>query len=334
MTAPLVSVVMPVYNGEKYLRDAVESVFAQTYSPIELVAVDDGSSDNSAALLASYGERIVVVRQTNSGVAAARNAGIQAAHGEFIAFLDQDDWWHPEKVRRQVECFLTDPRLGLVHTVTIHFDDTQGAILGGSSPGTAALVGDCLEQLLLGNGIYNSSVMVRRHVFTVVGLLDTTMAGNTVQDYELWLRIAQRFPFGYVSEPMTVWRLHPGQGYWRRQRMLRDELHLLERYTHDAVVDPLRSRLAQLLEDLGQAHLEARESGPARRYFARALRLRPSRRRAAFYALSLLPGSCAEGLCRLRAWVRRLAGHRPPAHMPVWAGGSAQPVAERQVASP
>jgi glycosyltransferase involved in cell wall biosynthesis len=310
---------MPVYNGEKYLRRSVESVFAQTYRPIELVAVDDGSTDGSAELLASYGDRLVLVRQENAGVSRARNAGIRSARGELVAFLDQDDWWLPEKVQRQVDCFGADSRLGLVHTATVHFDEARSAFVGGSPPEAAALAGACYERLLLRNAIYNSSVMVRQCVFTTVGGMDTTIPGNSVQDYELWLRIARQFPFGFVAEPLTVWRLHPGQGYWNRRKMLTEELRLLERYTSGRFTGPLRPRFARLLEELGLAHLEARESAPARRYFGRALRTQPSRRNAMLYALSFLPGGCAERLLHLRARLRRLAGHRPPDHLPAWA---------------
>src|SRR5262249_24365681 len=158
MTGPLVSVVMPVYNGEKYLRHSVETVLAQSYWPLELVAVDDGSTDGSAGLLASYGAPVRVVRQTNAGVAAARDAGIAAARGELIAFLDQDDWWRPTKVARQVALFRADPALGLVHTAAVYYDDTRGAYVDGSPPEAAGLVGHCLERLLLRNAISNSSV--------------------------------------------------------------------------------------------------------------------------------------------------------------------------------
>src|SRR5581483_4857500 len=105
MAAPLVSVVVPVYNGAKYLRQALDSALGQTYPRLQLVIVDDGSTDSSAEIIASYGPRLCSIRQANAGVACARNAGIRAAAGDLIAFLDQDDWWLPEKVDRQVERF-------------------------------------------------------------------------------------------------------------------------------------------------------------------------------------------------------------------------------------
>src|SRR5581483_6931540 len=149
---------------------------------------------------------------------------IRAARGEWIAFLDQDDWWLPEKIARQMACVQNDARIGLVHTATRHFDTAQGEFVGASGPATTALTGDCLERLLLGNGIYNSSALVRRTALDQVGLLDTAIEGNTVQDYDLWLRVARKFALAVVPEPLTVWRLHPNQGYWSRRQMLTQEL--------------------------------------------------------------------------------------------------------------
>src|SRR4029079_2498347 len=105
---PLVSVIVPVYNGERYLREALESVFAQTYRAIEVIVVDDGSPDDSGTIGQSFPE-VRYIHQTNQGVAAARNNGIEAARGEFFAFLDQDDLWVPEKLNVQVEYFLGHP---------------------------------------------------------------------------------------------------------------------------------------------------------------------------------------------------------------------------------
>src|SRR5512143_3730544 len=106
---PLVSVVMPVYNGARYLRQALESALAQTYRPLEIVVVDDGSTDETPAILAEFGTRIRALRQPNSGSAAARNAALDAARGELIAFLDADDLWLPQKLAVQVEYLREHP---------------------------------------------------------------------------------------------------------------------------------------------------------------------------------------------------------------------------------
>ena len=115
MKPGLVSVVIPNYNYANYLREALDSVLAQSYSDIEIVVVDDGSTDGSKDVIAAYDDRINAIFQKNEGVSAARNNGVLAGSGEFIAFLDADDAWLPTKVERQVAMFRSDPALGLVH---------------------------------------------------------------------------------------------------------------------------------------------------------------------------------------------------------------------------
>lgn len=113
MERPLVSVIIPVYNGERYLESALRSAFTQDYQPLEVIVVDDGSTDNSARLARGFAD-VHYLYQENCGVAAARNAGIVAARGECIAFLDQDDLWAPDKLRRQVDCLTQHSHLGYV----------------------------------------------------------------------------------------------------------------------------------------------------------------------------------------------------------------------------
>jgi glycosyltransferase involved in cell wall biosynthesis len=305
MARPLVSVVVPVYNGEKYLRQAIDSALGQTYQPLQVVVVDDGSTDASPTVVASYGERARSIRQPNAGVARARNAGLAAADGELVAFLDQDDWWLPEKVARQVECFQANPDLGLVHTGILQYSESSGGFIEGvyDTGPSPLLQGHCYERLLLGNGVYNSSVMIRKAVIEKAGLFDPGIPGNTCQDYDLWLRIARHYPFGYVAEPLAALRLHPEQGTWNRRAMLGDELRIVERALGE-VPRPsraLRTRLAHLLDALGVAHLDAEAPREARPFFARALRARWSARAALLYAASFLPPA---GI----AWLRRQKG--------------------------
>lgn len=310
MVAPLVSVVVPVYNGAKYLHAALDSALGQTYPALEVVAVDDGSTDTSAEILASYGSRLTVIRQVNGGVSAARNAGIQAARGEFLAFLDQDDWWLSEKIEKQVALFQTDTRLGLVHTGVLQYGESAGTFVDPVYPThlSSRLQGHCYQELLLGNAVFNSSVMVRKAALADSGLFNLEMAGNTVQDYDLWLRIARHHPFGYIAEPLTVLRLHGEQGTWNRQAMLGDELRLLERTVGPREIHssaPLRARFARILDQLGVAHLDAHAPRLARPCFARALRMRWSSRAALLFAASFLPATAIDWLRRQRGrWKR------------------------------
>src|SRR5690242_71279 len=113
---PEVTVVIPSYNGARYLGEAIESVLAQTHPSVETIVVDDGSVDGTTALVSSYGDRVRGIRQENRGLAAARNSGIRAAAGTYVAFLDHDDRYLPEKTARQVAVFEARPDVGLVHT--------------------------------------------------------------------------------------------------------------------------------------------------------------------------------------------------------------------------
>jgi glycosyltransferase involved in cell wall biosynthesis len=116
MEKPLISCIVPVYNGERYLSEALESISAQTYQPLEIIVADDGSTDATAEVAKSYGRRITYVHQTNRGYWAAKNLGLSAAHGHFIAFIDVDDLWHPEKLARQTDRLREHPAIDLCFT--------------------------------------------------------------------------------------------------------------------------------------------------------------------------------------------------------------------------
>lgn len=304
MSQPLVSVVMPVYNGERYLREAVDSVLKQTYPAVELLAVNDGSTDGSAALLASYAGRIVTIEQPNQGVGAARNAGITRARGEFIAFLDQDDWWRPEKLAAQVALMQADGSLGLVHTDVAYYDDAQHDFCPSPDPpGKERFVGSCYRRLLLGNHVSNSSVLVRAAALRQVGLCSPEIAGNSVQDYDLWLRIARHFAFGFVPQPLTVLRVHADQGTWNRRLMCGEEARLLERIVADERLadDPeVRRRMAALYDLLATAHLDAGDRRCARENYAHSLAWHPTRRARLIWWATFLPLSIIRQLQQAR----------------------------------
>jgi len=114
--SPLISCIVPVYNGERYVREALESIFAQTYSPLEVIVADDGSTDRTPEVIADYGERIIYLRQNNQGYPAAKNLGLSGAQGDFIAFLDADDLWDREKLTRQMTRFMERPEVDLCFT--------------------------------------------------------------------------------------------------------------------------------------------------------------------------------------------------------------------------
>lgn len=302
------SVVIPVFNGAALVPMAIDHVLAQTYRPLQIVVVDDGSTDDTAEVLMRYGDQIQLVRQKNRGVGHARNTGIAAARGQYVAFLDQDDWWQAEKIARQVASFASDPALGLVHTGVAYFDESSQNYTQPLNPLALPelLQGECFRQLLAENHIRNSSVMVRRDLLAKIGACDQAISGNTVQDYDLWLRLARVSHFAYLPDHLTVIRLHERQGTWDRRQMLGEEARLLERvrYQEPGISRELRGRMSSLYDALGVAHLDAGEARAARRAFARSLGERFTARGALLYFATWLPTGARE---RLRQ-TRRAAG--------------------------
>ncbi len=293
---PLVSVVLPVYNGERFVERAIRSVLGQTYQPLQLVAIDDGSSDGSRAILRRFEPSIQVISQANAGVAAARNRGIEASRGAFVGFLDQDDWWDTTKVEAQVAAWAADPCLGLVHTAVSHRDAVSEQEVPPLNPGAqpAAMVGDCYAKLLLGNPLYNSSVMARRDVLEQLGGCSPALQGNTVADYDLWLRIASRFRFAYVDQPLTCYGMHAHQGMWDRRAMLTAELDVLLQQRGRAAwlaAAAGRQRLATLYDALAVACYDHGDQQRARHYFHEAWRVARSPRALGRWAGSYLPMS-------------------------------------------
>ena len=182
MNSPLITCVIPVFNGERYLREALESVFAQTYRSLDVVLVDDGSTDSTAAIAATYSDRVRYVHQNNEGPAAARNRGIRAARGEFIAFLDADDLWHPEKLARQLTRFQARQNLGYCVTYCQNFwiPDLQAEAQKYREHRVARPM----------PGYVTQTLFARRAVFNSVGLFNVALAHG--DSMEWFLRAAQR----------------------------------------------------------------------------------------------------------------------------------------------
>jgi glycosyltransferase involved in cell wall biosynthesis len=207
-TVGLVSVILPVYRGERFVAAAIESVLAQTCRRFELVIINDGSPDESAREIKRFlpNPRIRYLAQANGGVAAARNAGIANATGDLIALIDQDDLWLPEKLERQIAYLDSHPKVGLVHS-RVECIDAHGE----SRPCTDAIwvypfEGLCAGQLLLGNGIAPLTVLLRRGCIDDVGAFDQRYA--PADDWELWMRIARRHPLGFLDEVTARYRFH------------------------------------------------------------------------------------------------------------------------------
>jgi glycosyltransferase involved in cell wall biosynthesis len=201
-TAGLVSVIIPAYNAAGWVGRAIDSALAQDYEQREILVVDDGSTDSTPELLQAYGERIRVLHQSNGGLSSARNLGIRHARGEFLAFLDADDYWLPEKLGRQVLCMRENDRLGFCSTRT-RVVDPDGQPMGHwECPRRETSL---LRTLFLrhasvaGSG---SSVLARRRLFDQAGLFDTGL--RSLEDIDMWMRLAALSDYDCIDAPLTV----------------------------------------------------------------------------------------------------------------------------------
>ncbi len=205
---PAVSVVIPAYNAAWCVRRAVDSVLAQTFRDFELLVVDDGSTDDTAQVLGSYGPAVTVFQKANGGLSSARNAGIGAARGELIAFLDADDWWLPMKLERQVELMCSRPELGFCSTAA-RVVDPDGAVLNIWTG--AQWQGSFLVHLFGTHGDVagsGSAVVARRSLFGQVGGFDESL--HSLEDIDMWMRLAAVSEYACVSEPLAAILKRPG----------------------------------------------------------------------------------------------------------------------------
>jgi glycosyltransferase involved in cell wall biosynthesis len=198
---PQVSVIIPTYNRAWCLREAVDSVLAQEFKDFDLIVVDDGSSDHTPRLLQEYGDSIQVLRRRNRGVSAARNAGVCAARGDLIAFLDSDDAWLPGKLSRQVEFFKQHPEILICQTEEIWVKNGRRVNPGQRHRKRGGMIFEPSLDLCL---VSPSAVMVRRGLFERVGLFDEGLPA--CEDYDLWLRVSCRYPVHLINTPLIVKR--------------------------------------------------------------------------------------------------------------------------------
>jgi len=200
-----VSVVTGSFNAATWIRDMLESVLGQTYPVSEVIVVDDGSTDATQQVVASYADRGVRFLSEQHRGRPHRNRGIAAASGEFVAFVDADDYWHATKIEKQINLLQRTRRLWAICDST-WLDTATG--LERLPVGDALRDGDILGPLFLNNFIVASTPVVSRHALDAVGHFDESASLAPVEDWDLWLRLAGRYPVACVHEPLATLRLH------------------------------------------------------------------------------------------------------------------------------
>jgi len=202
---PYISVIIPVNNQEKYIKECVDSVIMQNYANLEIILIDDGSTDNTFEILKGFGEKIKYIRQENQGPAASINNGIKAAHGSLICWLGSDDMYMPNKIESQACLFQKDQSLAIIYTDYITIDSNGKELEKVQSP--YPFPENFTRSLLIRNFINGSTVMMRRECFDKVGYYDESLRADP--DGDMWFRMLKHgYKFGHIPKPLVKYRLH------------------------------------------------------------------------------------------------------------------------------
>jgi len=288
---PTVSVIVPVYNQGEYVAGAIESVLKQRYSPVELIVVNDGSTDDTAGKLQPYQRRARIIHQENLGAAAALNRGIRESRGSLVCWLSADDEFLPGKLEAQVAAFRADPGTAMVHTGYERVDGTGAHLETIFEPVQAHP--DPFVTVFWRNSLNGSTVMLRRDVFDAVGGFDETLRADV--DADMWLKILRRWQVGFVPGVFVRYRVH--------QNSLSANTALMA----ETMEEVRRRNMPELVRRVGSgsgaAALLARMSADVAEQglFSIARRLRRASLRAGLAPYEQVRSVAAEAIARLRA---------------------------------
>lgn len=319
--APIVSVVTPTYNSAATISDTIASVAAQTWREFEMIVVDDGSSDNTPMVLAQHARQYPWISwciQNNGGAAAARESAIALARGEFIAFLDADDIWAPNKLALQIAAFERNPGAAFVYTDMRDFHpdrDRPHTLFEIKQPARGHILRALFDR---GNFILTSTAMVRRSALRAVHGFDRSLRIN--EDVDLWFRLAEQFEFDYVPEVLVRRRLlahslmHSNTlGVWQ------SDLDLIDRWVQrrpDLFPDDsswVRRRRALTWSRLANTYLHRRAFGESRHAFLNAVKYGKLDARTWMRGLSACVPPSADLYWNSKAFCRRLLRLHEPA---------------------
>lgn len=268
---PRVSVIIPTYNRSELLVKAVSSVLDQSFGDFELLVIDDCSTDDTRAKIEGIGNsRVAYFRNPeNKGVSGSRNFGIERSRGEFIAFLDDDDEWLPEKLEKQVGILDNSPsNLGLVYTGSLSVDLATGSLIETTIP---RYKGDVLNDLAVLNFIPTSSVLIRRECFTKIGLFDENLSYG--EDFDLWIRISTEFLIDYIRDPLLIHKDHPQTTTANNKKVAVNVGRILDK--HSALFASNKKGLSNYLLMMGTAYCYDGDLSEGRKAIAGAIKAQP-----------------------------------------------------------
>ena len=273
-----ISVVIPTYNYGRFIGEAIESALAQTVLPSEIIVVDDGSTDETAATVAAFGDSVRYIRQENAGVCGARNLGVAASTCELISFLDADDSWDRAKLEKQLARFVSDPKIGLVHCGMREFNTDTGETIELRNEGQEGWVADDLlvwERPVV--NVSGSSIMVSRKAFDDVSGFDTAM--KVGEDWDFCYRVARTFKVGFVAESLVNYRSHGGAAHRNVAEMEKGMALFYEKAfaSGDAHVMSLKNRaLGNFHKVLSGSYFHSRDYSKFLSHAVRSIARRPS----------------------------------------------------------
>jgi len=244
MVQGLVSVIVPVFNRQDYVAETIESIVKQTYSNIEIIIINDGSTDDSEKIIrsfdAKYPDTINLINQQNQGQVKARNNGLKVARGEFIAFLDSDDVWLLDKVEKQICLFKN--KIGLVYS-GVQYIDALGKEIGDEQC-DQDIRGSVYEKLIVKNRMTGGTVIVKSEALEKVGLFDETL--EAAENWDLWIRVTQFYEVDFVDEALLKYRKHDGNMSSNNTLMLDATHSILEKYCLNVDVEGAASDACEI----------------------------------------------------------------------------------------
>src|SRR4030066_1147661 len=224
---PLVSIILPTYNCASFLPHSIGTILSQTYNSYEIIVIDDGSTDNTKEVLYPFIQRIKYIRlEQNKGLPTARNIGILSAQGKYIAFIDADDLWLPEKLQTDIEYFETHPEVSMVYSKHINIDE-KGCVVNGSVKKQLPSGNIFIQLFSEQNFIITSSVVVRKEIFETTGLFDEQLFN--CQDWDMWLRIAFHFKVAGINKPLVKYRHNPHSLSKNRNNVLKYQKIIIDK---------------------------------------------------------------------------------------------------------
>jgi glycosyltransferase involved in cell wall biosynthesis len=236
----LVSVIIPTYNRAKVIGDAIVSAINQTYNYTEIIVIDDGSIDGTSACVAQFGNKVKYIFKTNGGVSSARNLGIKNSSGELIAFLDSDDEWLPNKLKKQVNFLDINADFGMVLCDYYSVNSLRKELGRSFRRNYLPNDGNILSDVVLWPSLVPSSVLVKRNVLEDVGYFDESL--KTAEDLDLHLRVASKYKIGLISDPLFNYMRGHEDGLSLLSMTYDDHVFVLEKYT-DAYCAEIGSKL-------------------------------------------------------------------------------------------